>query len=96
MHKSQIFEVHYLFSSNYSYEVADWLELVAMGSDKATKYIVQLYKFNRLCIPTFQRTSLPKKQFKMLKISIYFVLVVVAVLFVTGKHKFKLRGKFNK
>jgi len=37
-------------------------------------------------ILTFQRTSQQKKQFKMLKVSIFFVLVVVAALFVAGKH----------
>ena len=62
-----------------------------MGSDKATRYILQLVKLlDRLYLPTLQRTSLQDIQLKMLKISIFFVLVVVAVFFVAGKHKFKI------
>jgi hypothetical protein len=61
-----------------------------MGSDKRIKYILQLDKFDRPYILTLLRTSLQETQFKMLKISIFFVLVVVAVLFVAGKHKFKI------
>jgi hypothetical protein len=57
-----------------------------MGSDKATKYILQLDMFDRLYFLTLYRTSLQDIQFKIMKISIFFVLVVVAVLFVAGKH----------
>ena len=61
-----------------------------MGSDNATKYILEPVKLDRHFSLTFQRTSLQEKQFKMLKLSIFFVLVVVAVLFVAGKRKFKI------
>ena len=61
-----------------------------MGSDRATKYILQLVKFNRIYFPTFRRISLQEIQFEMLKITIFVVLVVVAVLFVAGKHQFKI------
>jgi len=61
-----------------------------MDSDKAAKYIPQLDKLDRLYRLTFQRIPLQEKQFKMLKVSIFFVLVVVAVFFVAGKHKFKI------
>ena len=60
-----------------------------MGSDKAEKYIPQLDKLDRLYRLTFQRTPLQEIQFKMLKVSIFFVLVAVAVFFFAGKHKFK-------
>ena len=61
-----------------------------MGSDKTAKYIQQLVKLDRLYLLIFQRISLQKIQFKMLKVSIFFVLVVVAVFFVAGKHKYKI------
>ena len=61
-----------------------------MGSDKAAKYIPQLVKIDRLYRLTFQRIPLQEIQFKMLKVSIFFVLVVVAALFVAGEHKFKI------
>ena len=64
-----------------------------MGSDKAEKYIPQLDKLDRLYRLTFQRIPLQEIQFKMLKVSIFFVLVVVAVFFVAGKHKYKIYCK---
>jgi hypothetical protein len=61
-----------------------------MGSDKGTQYILQLFMFDHPYILTSQPGSLHEIQFKMLKISILFVLLVVAVLFVAGKYKFKI------
>jgi hypothetical protein len=81
-----IINIIYFLSLNY--QVVEWLELVTMSSDKATKYILQLVKFDRLYILTFQRTSLQEIQFKMVKISIFFVLVAVAVLFVAGNSRY--------
>jgi hypothetical protein len=70
--------------------VSDWLDIVTIGSDKDTQYILQLNKSDGTDILTLQRTSLQETQLKMLKISIFFVVVVVAVLFVAGKHKHKV------
>jgi len=62
-----------------------------VDSDKATRYILQMVKLlDRLYLLTFQRKSLQWVELKMLKISIFFVSVIVVGFFVADKHKFKI------